>query len=93
MNTWYLQICKQNDVDFLAFRFWIGLWVVMIGMFVVSFDGSVIARFFSRFVQEIFASLISIMFISEAIENIVKVQPNTTRCMQQSTVPLLTLIV
>ncbi|XP_035714633.1 band 3 anion transport protein isoform X1 [Folsomia candida] len=76
------KICKQNDVDFLAFRFWIGLWVVMIGMFVVSFDGSVIARFFSRFVQEIFASLISIMFISEAIENIVKVY--TDHPVQQS---------
>jgi solute carrier family 4 anion exchanger 3 len=46
---------------------------VVIGVLVVSFDGSAIARFFSRFVQEIFASLISILFIFDAIMNIVKV--------------------
>jgi hypothetical protein len=46
---------------------------MLIGALVVAFDGSAIARFFTRFIQEIFASLISLLFIYDALVNVVKV--------------------
>jgi hypothetical protein len=67
------QICVTFEMDFLAFRFWVGMWVVVIGTLVVALDGSAIARYFSRFVQEIFASMIAILFVYDAINSLAKV--------------------
>jgi len=59
--------------NFLAFRFFIGLWLVLIATFFCAFDGSAIARYFSRFIQEIFAAMISILFVYDAINSLVKI--------------------
>ena len=61
------------EVDFLVFRAWIGIWVAIIGAVVVAFDGSSVARYFTRFLQEIFSALISVIFISDAISDILEV--------------------
>lgn len=49
------------------------MWVMFIGMVVVCFDGSFIARYFTRFVQDIFAAMIALLFIFDALNNLVKV--------------------
>jgi hypothetical protein len=59
--------------EILAVRTWIGVWMAVIGLIVVCFEGSTIVRFFSRFTQEIFATFISIVFIAESIKNLVQV--------------------
>ena len=49
----------------MSFRVWICLWVWFIAMLVVCFEGSFLVRYFTRFTMEIFASLISLIFIYE----------------------------
>uniref|UniRef100_A0A1E1X3D4 Anion exchange protein n=1 Tax=Amblyomma aureolatum TaxID=187763 RepID=A0A1E1X3D4_9ACAR len=58
--------CEENDVEFLAIRVWIGMWIAILATLVVAFEGSALVRFFTRFTQEIFASLISLLYIYES---------------------------
>ncbi|KAG1669652.1 Anion exchange protein 2 [Nymphon striatum] len=59
-------LCDRFGIEFLPLRFWISIWIMVIGIVVVACDGSVLVKFFTRFTQEIFAALISLMFIYEA---------------------------
>ncbi|UYV66429.1 SLC4A3 [Cordylochernes scorpioides] len=60
------QFCVDNQLEFLSLRFWISLWVAAIATVVVAWEGSALVRFFTRFTQEIFASLISLLYIYES---------------------------
>ncbi|XP_023707501.1 band 3 anion transport protein isoform X2 [Cryptotermes secundus] len=62
--------CLTNGLDFLTIRVYIGLWLGIIGMVVVCFEGSVLVKLFTRFTEEIFAALISILYIVESIEKL-----------------------
>jgi len=53
-------------MHFLSFRFWIGLWVMIILLVIVAFDLSFLVRYITRFTEESFAVLISVIFIYEA---------------------------
>ena len=48
-------------------RCWIGFWVMIILFGVVALEGCFLVRYFTRFTEEIFATLISAIFIYEAI--------------------------
>ncbi|EDV26844.1 uncharacterized protein TRIADDRAFT_22844, partial [Trichoplax adhaerens] len=65
--------CQLNHVDFLTMRVWVGLWVFLILSLVVLLQGSFLIRYLTRFTEEIFASLISLIFIYEAIKNLLKI--------------------
>lgn len=67
-------ICKVNELDFLAFRIWIGIWAVLIATAVVAAEGSVLARYFTRFIQEIYSAFISLLFCWECIEKLILVR-------------------
>lgn len=54
-------------------RVWIGFWLVLIVLAIVAFEGSFLVRFVSRFTQEIFAFLISLIFIYETFFKLIKV--------------------
>lgn len=54
-------------------RVWIGFWLVLIVLAMVAFEGSFLVRFVSRFTQEIFAFLISLIFIYETFFKLIKV--------------------
>lgn len=54
-------------------RVWIGLWLVLLALLMVALEGSFLVRFVSRFTQEIFAFLISLIFIYETFYKLVKV--------------------
>lgn len=75
------QFCKNNGVEYLTGRVWIGFWLVLIVLLTVAFEGSILVRFVSRFTQEIFSFLISLIFIYETFAKLVKVtseqQPNS----------------
>lgn len=64
---------KQNDVPYLNFRFWIGMWtgIFMVGL--AAFNASALMRLFTRFTEEIFSALISFIFIYEALDKVWKV--------------------
>jgi len=63
-------MCNALDVEFLVFRLWIGLWIGVFVIIVVMFEGAFLVRYFTRFMQEIFIALISLIFIYETFKKI-----------------------
>ncbi|XP_078489426.1 band 3 anion transport protein isoform X2 [Ciona intestinalis] len=64
--------CMSNGLPFLATRVWIGVWIFVISFVTVAFEGSFLVRFVSRFTQEIFTALISLIFIYETFNKLGK---------------------
>ena len=50
----------------MGFRFWIGMWIALILIIIVAFDLSALVRYITRFTEESFAVLISLIFIYDA---------------------------
>uniref|UniRef100_A0A8C9T9S2 Anion exchange protein n=1 Tax=Scleropages formosus TaxID=113540 RepID=A0A8C9T9S2_SCLFO len=69
----FFTFCKGNGVEYLTGRVWIGFWLILIVVLTVAFEGSFLVRFVSRFTQEIFSILISLIFIYETFSKLVKV--------------------
>ncbi|XP_067887152.1 anion exchange protein 2-like isoform X2 [Heterodontus francisci] len=69
----FFKFCASNNMDYLTGRVWIGFWLIAIVMLIVAFEGSFLVRFISRFTQEIFAFLISLIFIYETFYKLVKI--------------------
>ncbi|XP_076327328.1 band 3 anion transport protein-like [Tachypleus tridentatus] len=67
------KFCETNGIEFLPTRVWTSFWVVIIATIIVAFEGSAFVRFFSRFTQEIFAALISLIFMYESFYKMYKV--------------------
>lgn len=63
----------SQNIPYLEFRLWIGLWTAFFIILLVVFNASVIVRIFTRFTVEIFSALISFIFIYEAFEKIWKI--------------------
>uniref|UniRef100_A0A3Q1FW28 Solute carrier family 4 member 2a n=1 Tax=Acanthochromis polyacanthus TaxID=80966 RepID=A0A3Q1FW28_9TELE len=68
-----VQFCKDNGIEYLTGRVWIGFWLLLIVILTVAFEGSILVRFVSRFTQEIFSFLISLIFIYETFAKLVKI--------------------
>jgi anion exchange protein len=66
-------LCHENGLDFMSFRFWIGFWVMMVLLFIVAFDLSALVRYITRFTEESFAVLISVIFIYEAFAKVAEI--------------------
>lgn len=66
-------------MDYLTGRVWIGFWLVLIVLLTVAFEGSVLVALVSRFTQEIFSFLISLIFIYETFAKLVQVKPRSNR--------------
>ncbi|XP_043923523.1 anion exchange protein 2 isoform X2 [Protopterus annectens] len=69
----FYNFCRSNNMEYLTGRVWIGLWLIIIVLLMVAFEGSFLVRYVSRFTQEIFAFLISIIFIYETFFKLVKI--------------------
>ncbi|XP_068196429.1 anion exchange protein 2a [Antennarius striatus] len=69
----FYNFCKVGGIDYLTGRVWIGFWLVLIVLLTVAFEGSILVRFVSRFTQEIFSFLISLIFIYETFAKLVKI--------------------
>lgn len=67
------QFCNANDIEYLTGRVWIGFWLIVIVIVTVAFEGSFLVRFVSRFTQEIFSFLISLIFICETFIKLIRV--------------------
>lgn len=66
-------LCEEYGMHFLSFRFWIGTWVMVILLIIVAFDLSFLVRYITRFTEESFAVLISVIFIYEAFTKTLEV--------------------
>ncbi|GFU39401.1 anion exchange protein 2 [Nephila pilipes] len=67
------QFQERFSSPFLVIRTWMGIWIAIIATTVVAAEGSVLVKFFSRFMQEIFATIISLIFIVEAFNKLYKI--------------------
>lgn len=61
------EFCKSNDLEYLTTRIYIGIWLGIIALVVACFEGSVFVKLFTRFTEEIFSALISLLYIVESV--------------------------
>lgn len=60
-----MQFCKSMDYSFLTVRVYVGVWLSIIAFTMAAFEGSVYVRLFTRFTQEIFSALITLIYLVE----------------------------
>ncbi|XP_028851148.1 solute carrier family 4 member 4a isoform X6 [Denticeps clupeoides] len=63
---------RDNSLDYLEFRLWIGLWSAFFCLVLVATDASFLVQYFTRFTEEGFSSLISFIFIYDAFKKMLK---------------------
>uniref|UniRef100_A0AAQ4RDB2 Anion exchange protein n=1 Tax=Gasterosteus aculeatus aculeatus TaxID=481459 RepID=A0AAQ4RDB2_GASAC len=69
----YYKFCEAQNIEYLTGRVWIGFWLIFIVLLIVAAEGSFLVRYISPFTQEIFAFLISLIFIYETFSKLFKV--------------------
>ncbi|XP_034426742.1 solute carrier family 4 member 1b (Diego blood group) [Hippoglossus hippoglossus] len=69
----FFAFCKSQDIEYIVGRVWVGVWLVIIVLIVVAFEGSFLVRYISRFTQEIFSILISLIFIYETFAKLARI--------------------
>lgn len=62
-------LCKQFGIPFLPTYAWVGLWSGLFMFILAAADASALMRLFTRFTDEIFASLVAVIFIVEAVKS------------------------
>ena len=60
----------------MGFRFWLGAWCFLFLVIIVAFDLSFLVKFITRFSEESFSALISLIFIVEAFKQLYDVSVN-----------------
>lgn len=64
--------CEQLGLPFLAVYAWTGIWSGILLIVCSVTDASVLMRHFTRFTDEIFAGLIAVIFIVEAVSSMAR---------------------
>lgn len=64
------QTSNDLGIEFLPVYAWVGVWSGLLLMLLAVTDASALMRFFTRFTDEIFAALIAVIFIVEAVTDI-----------------------
>lgn len=67
------ELCQpdQLDIPFFPAYAWVGIWTAVFMVTLAVTDASCLMRFFTRFTDEIFAALISLIFIYKAVWSLV----------------------
>lgn len=63
----------MQGIEYIVGRIWVGMWLIVIVVLIVAMEGSFLVRYISRFTQEIFSILISLIFIYETFNKLFKV--------------------
>ncbi|MBW02803.1 Anion exchange protein 4, partial [Eschrichtius robustus] len=58
---------RDHSLDYLPFCLWVGIWVAPFCLVLVATEASVLVRYFTRFTEEGFCALISLIFIYDAV--------------------------
>ncbi|KAK2146967.1 hypothetical protein LSH36_576g02000 [Paralvinella palmiformis] len=69
-ETIVYQFCVERELNYLALRFWIGMWVALFLFIMVVFDLSALVKYITRFTEESFAMLIALIFVVEAFKKL-----------------------
>lgn len=67
------RLCIDLQIPFLPTYAWVGLWTALLLVVLAATDASCLMRYFTRFTDEIFSALISVIFIYEAIKALVHI--------------------
>uniref|UniRef100_A0A8C3QT76 Anion exchange protein n=1 Tax=Cyanoderma ruficeps TaxID=181631 RepID=A0A8C3QT76_9PASS len=59
---------QDHSLDYLELRLWIGLWVAFFGVVLVATEASHLVQYFTRFTEEGFCALISLIFIYDSLK-------------------------
>uniref|UniRef100_A0A3Q1IH46 Anion exchange protein n=1 Tax=Anabas testudineus TaxID=64144 RepID=A0A3Q1IH46_ANATE len=62
------EFSKNNNIDYMELRLWVGIHACLQCLILVATDASYIIKYMTRFTEEGFSSLISFIFISDAIK-------------------------
>ncbi len=65
---------RDYHINFLEFRLWIGIWVFVFLFIFVVFNLSFLVKYITRFTEDCFASLVALIFIMDAIREILKLR-------------------
>ncbi|KAM6993761.1 band 3 anion transport protein isoform 2-T2 [Passerculus sandwichensis] len=69
----FYSFCSSNGLEYIVGRVWIGFWLILLVLVVVACEGSFLVRYLSRYTQEIFSFLISLIFIFETFSKLVTI--------------------
>ncbi|NXG13967.1 B3AT protein, partial [Grallaria varia] len=69
----FYEFCSSNGLEYIVGRVWIGFWLILLVLVLVACEGSFLVRFLSRYTQEIFSFLISLIFIYETFFKLVMI--------------------
>lgn len=69
----FYSFCSSNGMEYIVGRVWIGFWLILLVLVVVACEGSFLVRYLSRYTQEIFSFLISLIFIFETFSKLVTI--------------------
>ncbi|NXJ96876.1 B3AT protein, partial [Corythaixoides concolor] len=61
----FYSFCSDYGMEYIVGRVWVGFWLIVIVLVVVACEASFVVRYLSRYTQEIFSFLISLIFIYE----------------------------
>lgn len=67
------RLCGDLEIPFLPTYLWVGLWTAAFVLLLAATDASALMRYFTRFTDEIFAALISLIFIYEAVKGLLHI--------------------
>merc|ERR1719261_654207 len=67
----FMEMCNVLGLDFMTARVWLGLWTALFTTLLALTDACAVMSQYTRFTEEIFAALISIIFIFEALIKVV----------------------
>ena len=62
--------CQSVDIPFLPTYAWVGVWSGLLLIICAFTDMSYLMKYFTRFTDEIFAALVAVIFIVEAVKDV-----------------------
>uniref|UniRef100_A0A8C8VR09 Anion exchange protein n=1 Tax=Pelusios castaneus TaxID=367368 RepID=A0A8C8VR09_9SAUR len=69
----FYKFCESYSMEYVVGRVWIGFWLILLVLLVVAFEGSFLVRYITRYTQEIFSFLISLIFIYETFAKLITI--------------------
>lgn len=84
------QLCQRLNAPFLATYAWVGLWTALILIALVAVGANRFIHRFTRFTDETFAALISIIFVVQALSSL---RGNFSQPSGDAAAPLLSLLI
>ncbi|VDD89631.1 unnamed protein product [Enterobius vermicularis] len=72
-ETILYDFCLSWGWEFLPFRFWVGVWISVVLLLLVATDMSALVGLITRFTEDAFATLISVVFIIQSFEKLFEI--------------------